>query len=80
MKNIISVLFLSALSFSALAFEPVRGPVIDIAGGYTPSILAIDGGVSKSGYLGYKFNSIFFGGIQNPLRFKRIFSVLGPIK
>ncbi len=59
MKNFLSVLFLSTLSFSALAFEPVRGPVIDIAGGYTPSILAIDGGISKSGYLGYKFNSFF---------------------
>jgi opacity protein-like surface antigen len=59
MKKILSVLFLSALSSSALAFEPVRGLVVDVAGGYTPSILAIDGGVSKSGYVGYKFNSIF---------------------
>jgi hypothetical protein len=57
MKKTLSGLFLSMLSFSALAFEPVKGPVVDIAGGYTPSILAIDGGISKSAYVGYKFNS-----------------------
>jgi len=59
MKKIFAFLFLTALPISVYAFEPASGLVIDIAGGYTPSILAIDGGVSKSGYLGYKFNSFF---------------------
>lgn len=59
MKKILSIVFLSTLSFTANAFEPVSGWVIDVAGGYTPSILAIDGGISKAGYVGYKVNSFF---------------------
>lgn len=57
MKKIFAVVFLIALPISAFAFEPVSGLIIDVAVGYTPSILSIDGGVSKSGFIGYKFNS-----------------------
>lgn len=59
MKKLLAIVFLSTLSGAAFALEPESGMVIDIAGGYTPSILAVDSGISRGGYLGYKFNTVF---------------------
>jgi len=59
MKKFLLVLLLFSFSSAAFALEPRSGLVIDIAGGYTPSILATDSGISRAGYIGYQFNSVF---------------------
>lgn len=59
MKKLLIVVFLFTWSGLTYALEPRSGVLIDVAGGYTPSILAINSGISRAGYLGYKFNSYF---------------------
>jgi|GEM_PF-6886718 len=59
MKKFLLILLLFSFSGAAVALEPRSGFLIDISGGYTPSILAIDSGISRAGYIGYKFYSIF---------------------
>jgi hypothetical protein len=59
MKKLLAFLLLSAISSTASALEPQSGVLIDISAGYTPSILATDGGISEGGYIGYKFNPFF---------------------
>ena len=59
MKKLLAFLLLSALSNAAFALEPRSGLLIDLSGGYTPSILNINSGISRAGYIGYKFNTVF---------------------
>jgi opacity protein-like surface antigen len=59
MKKILAFLLLFILTSVAFALEPRSGWLVDISGGYTPSILNIDSGISRAGYIGYKFNRVF---------------------
>ena len=59
MKKFLAFVLLSTLSGAAFALEPRSGWLLDISGGYTPSILNIDSGISRAGYIGYKFNTVF---------------------
>ena len=59
MKKLLVFLILATLTNTARALEPREGWLIDIAAGYTPSILSINSGISREAYLGYKFNQIF---------------------
>ncbi len=59
MKKLLAIVLLSILTPAAFALEPGSGWVVDISGGYTPSILNIDSGISRAGYIGYKFNRVF---------------------
>ncbi len=56
MKKILAFVVLSIFSDAALALEPRSGWLVDISAGYTPSILNINSGISRAGYIGYKFN------------------------
>jgi opacity protein-like surface antigen len=56
MKKILAFILLFTFSGAACALEPKKGFLINISGGYTPSILNTDGGVFQGGYVGYKFN------------------------
>ena len=58
MKKLLALIMLCALPNAAFALEPEGGFYINISGGYTPSILAVNSGVSEGGYVGYKFNPI----------------------
>jgi opacity protein-like surface antigen len=58
MKILLAFVLLFILSNAAIALEPRRGWLVDISGGYTPSILNIDSGISRAGYIGYKFNRV----------------------
>jgi hypothetical protein len=56
MKKLFVAMLLSAFSSGAFALEPERAWLLDLAGGYTPSILETEGGSSFGGFIGYKFN------------------------
>jgi opacity protein-like surface antigen len=59
MKKLFAFVILTLSTSTAVALEPASGWLIDISGGYTPSILNINSGLSRAGYIGYKFNRVF---------------------